>query len=269
MSTDKTNMPSGTVGKREFVFQPVWQALFHAELEERKQLGLLDARIAFNHSAADKFLSSLTALFRRGRVQVQILPVAADDLAAFHHAFQDGSEELLALLQRLSISLPFRDEPSHPGQQLFNGKGFGYVVLCPLPEQFYAKGIIGLGGEHDDGHIIHFPMAAQRLHHLIAAHAGHHYVTQDQVGMKLECPCKTLFTVEGGGDPVVPAQGLGHVSVHVGVVFDHQNERGIRRRCRRTGYHGGGRAELVQCLPVYLFVYGSRRGLDLDTCGRR
>jgi len=85
-------------------------------------------------------------------------------------------------------------------------------------EAFLLVQFVGLGGEEDDGNVARGGIVLQSPADLIAVHAGHHHVEQDEIGL-----------LGGSGD----CQGLFAVGGHLGAerVLQHPgNDRNVGRR---------------------------------------
>ncbi len=127
-------------------------------------------------------------------------------------------------------------------------------------EQAHAQFVVGPGGEHDDGHVLHLRLAAQGRHHVVAAHQRHHHVGEYQVGMQCPGLVAAFAAIERAGDPVAGTQGAGDEFVHVGIVLDHQNQRRIvPGHGRRGDERIATRLQFFDDLAVDYFVERGRR----------
>ncbi len=105
-----------------------------------------------------------------------------------------------------------------PGQQLFDGEGFGHVVGgAPQKKGGFALRV-GLGAQNDDRE------ALQPGEELLAREAGEHQVQEHQVGPLPVQGQQGLGARVGPGDQVTfPAQGLGEQVADGGVIVYDQD----------------------------------------------
>src|SRR5580693_8075615 len=71
------------------------------------------------------------------------------------------------------------------GDQLIGGYRFDHVVDRPLAQAPDAVGLLALGGHHDDRDGAGARVVGERARGLVAVHARHHDVHEDEVGVDL------------------------------------------------------------------------------------
>ncbi len=86
---------SRAIGKRELVLHRCRSAFLHAPAQDREHLGLVDARVALRHRAADQGLARHLPLACHGLVDVEVAVVPADDLTAFEQVVENAPWKVL------------------------------------------------------------------------------------------------------------------------------------------------------------------------------
>src|SRR5438270_1275801 len=112
----------------------------------------------------------------------------------------------------------------HPGQQFANRKWLGDVVVRSQLEANYFVYFLSARGQHDDGNGC--ALGLELFAHIQAAHAGHHDVEDDQVGL-LRNRAFQAGNAVGCGDDFVSfiLEVIAQAGDHVGFVFDDQDFR--------------------------------------------
>ena len=94
----------------------------------------------------------------------------------------------------------------HPHAQLGAIHGLGEKVLGAGAQPEHPGVAIVQGGDHDDGNVLGGEVALDLARHLVAVHARHHDVEQDQVGRLLRHHGERFLAAGGGQeDESLPA----------------------------------------------------------------
>ncbi len=163
---------------------------------------------------------------------------AGHDLAG-HHGFGDGrlvghgarlghhrTTTLLVLLQR---ALDHRDQAA-------SVKGLGDGVDGPGLLHELTPDLVALGAHQHHGHVGALRMRAQLATELVAVHARHHEVEQDQIELDARLDLDQRVLAVFGGDGVVALRRQRrHDLADRGAVVDDEDARAHERRyCRRV-----------------------------------
>ena len=136
-------------------------------------------------------------------------------------------EHLAVLVVIVAVGLQAQQVP-HPHAQLGTIHGLAEKVLGSGAQPEHPGVAIVQGGDHDDGNVLGGEVALDRARHLVAVHARHHDVEQDQVGRLLAPPSRALpRRWRRSGAESLPAQhDFQQLSVVALVVHD-QNARRV------------------------------------------
>ena len=114
---------------------------------------------------------------------------------------QQCVQQLIGLLARLlgpDQRFLQREMGSDPGQHNGAGERLVDVINCANVESLLFLGLLGLGGKEDDGNVSRGGNVLQPPTDLVAVHAWHHHVEQDEIG---------LFGAVGNGQRLLAVGG--------------------------------------------------------------
>ena len=113
-------------------------------------------------------------------------------------------EHLAVPVVIVAVGLEAQQVP-HPHAQLGPIHGLGEEVLGSGAQPEHPGVAIVEGGDHDDGNVLGGEVALESCGHLVAVHARHHDVEQDEVGRLLRHHGER-FLAAGGGPEVKPVR---------------------------------------------------------------
>ena len=157
--------------------------------------------------------------------QVEFDPCQADSFATAADAVTveiDFEVADVEQIGRLHFALGTTQDGTHTRHQFTRRKGLDDVVVCAQFEADETVGLVGTGGEHDDGHT---RFAAQRPTDVEAVHARQIEIKDDKIGLVRPGGGEGGVAVHGREDAETAAfQVVARQADDFGFVVDNEDE---------------------------------------------
>ena len=108
------------------------------------------------------------------------------------------------------------------------------------------------------------------LNHAAAAHPGHHFIAQNEIGNEPEGLLEALFSIKGSLNAIFFSQHFRLEGVHIRIVVRHHDQRGIRRHLVLLRLEGGKSwTDFLDRQAVQFIVQAITRFFHVNPCRGR